>query len=113
MGMSTSLGSLLPSYFTECPVYYAGSANTPKGHLIRSFGPTTAQHMDGYVRSFMAAGGSLVMLAKGNRSTEVMEACRDFGGFSLGTIGGAAALITRDHIVSERVIDDKGNSLCR
>ena len=98
-------GAPLPSYFTECPVYYAGPANTPKGRVIGSFGPTTAQRMDGYVRSFMTAGGSLVMLAKGNRSAEVTAACREFGGFSLGTIGGAAALIARDHIVSERVID--------
>jgi fumarate hydratase class I len=98
-------GAPLPSYFTECPVYYAGPANTPKGRVIGSFGPTTAQRMDAYVRSFMAAGGSFVMLAKGNRSAEVTAACREFGGFSLGTIGGAAALIARDHIVSERVID--------
>ena len=98
-------GAPLPSYFTECPVYYAGPANTPKGQIIGSFGPTTAQRMDGYVRSFMSAGGSLVMLAKGNRSAEVTEACREFGGFSLGTIGGAAALIARDHIVSEKVVD--------
>ena len=98
-------GAPLPSYFTECPVYYAGPANTPKGRVIGSFGPTTAQRMDGYVRSFMTAGGSLVMLAKGNRSAQVTEACRKFGGFSLGTIGGAAALIARDHIVSERVVD--------
>ncbi len=98
-------GAPLPSYFTECPVYYAGPANTPKGRIIGSFGPTTAQRMDGYVRSFMSAGGSLVMLAKGNRSAEVTEACREFGGFSLGTIGGAAALIARDHITSERVVD--------
>ncbi len=61
--------------------------------------------MDAYVRSFMAAGGSLVMLAKGNRSAEVTAACREFGGFSLGTIGGAAALIAQDHIESERIVD--------
>ena len=66
--------------------------------------------MDASVRSFTASGGSLVMLAKGNRSAEVTAACREFGGFSLRTIGGAAALIARDYIVSERV-DDKGNSL--
>jgi fumarate hydratase class I len=98
-------GSPLPSYFTECPVYYAGPANTPKGQVIGSFGPTTAQRMDAYVRSFMAAGGSLVMIAKGNRSADVTAACWEFGGFSLGTIGGAAALIARHHIVSERIVD--------
>jgi fumarate hydratase, class I len=98
-------GKPLPSWFRERAVYYAGPSNTPSGHVIGSFGPTTAQRMDPYVRSFMAAGGSLVMLAKGNRSKAVVDACREFGGFSLGTIGGAAALIGRDHVVSERVVD--------
>lgn len=98
-------GRPLPAWFTDRAVYYAGPANTPPGQVIGSFGPTTAQRMDGYVRSFMAAGGSLVMLAKGNRSKEVTAACREFGGFSLGTIGGAAALIARDHVRSERIVD--------
>jgi fumarate hydratase class I len=98
-------GKPLPSWFRERTVYYAGPSNTPPGQVIGSFGPTTAQRMDPYVRSFMAAGHSRVMLAKGNRSKAVAEACREFGGFSLGTIGGAAALIGRDHVVSERVVD--------
>ncbi len=98
-------GRPLPSWFTDRAVYYAGPANTPPGKVIGSFGPTTAQRMDPYVRSFMAAGASLVMLAKGNRSKDVAAACREFGGFSLGTIGGAAAMIARDHVVSERVVD--------
>lgn len=98
-------GKQLPAWFRDRAVYYAGPANTPPGKVIGSFGPTTAQRMDPYVRSFMAAGGSLVMLAKGNRSKDVVAACREFGGFSLGTIGGAAAIIARDHVVSERVVD--------
>jgi fumarate hydratase class I len=130
-------GKQLPDWFIGRPVYYAGPAATPPGRVIGSFGPTTAQRMDPYVRAFMAAGASLVMLAKGNRSREVAESCRDFGGFFLGTIGGAAALIAQEHISSERilafpelgmeavrlievtdlpafiVIDDKGNCLYR
>ena len=98
-------GKPLPDWFTGRAVYYAGPANTPPGQVIGSFGPTTAQRMDPYVRAFMAAGGSRVMLAKGNRSKEVVDACREFGGFSLATIGGAAALIARDHIVSQHVVD--------
>jgi fumarate hydratase class I len=98
-------GKPLPAWFRDRAVYYAGPANTPPGKVIGSFGPTTAQRMDPYVRSFVAAGGSLVMLAKGNRSKDVVAACRDFGGFSLGTIGGAAAIIARDHVVSEKVVD--------
>jgi fumarate hydratase, class I len=98
-------GKPLPAWFKDRAVYYAGPARTPPGKVIGSFGPTTAQRMDPYVRSLMEAGGSLVMLAKGNRSKDVIAACREFGGFSLGTIGGAAALIARDHVVSERVVD--------
>lgn len=95
----------LPAYLRDRVVYYAGPAATPPGRVIGSFGPTTAQRMDPYVRAFMAAGASLVMLAKGNRSREVSEACREFGGFSLGTIGGAAALIAEQHVVRGEVID--------
>jgi fumarate hydratase, class I len=94
----------LPRWFTDHAVYYAGPANTPEGRVIGSFGPTTAQRMDPYVRSFMAAGGSLVMLAKGNRSAKVVEACKEFGGFCLGTIGGAAALIAQENITSSEVV---------
>ncbi len=95
----------LPDYLRDHVVYYAGPARTPAGEVIGSFGPTTAQRMDPYVRRFMERGASLVMLAKGNRSREVAAACRDHGGFSLGTIGGAAALIAREHVVRDEVID--------
>ena len=94
----------LPPWLLEHAVYYAGPAQTPPGHVIGSFGPTTAQRMDPYVRSFMAEGGSLVMLAKGNRSAQVVAACREFGGFFLGTIGGAGALIARENVVSDEVL---------
>jgi fumarate hydratase, class I len=97
-------GEPLPEWFTRHPVYYAGPARTPPGRVIGSFGPTTAQRMDPYVRSFMAAGASLVMVAKGNRSADVISACREFGGFSLGTVGGAAALITQEHITAAELI---------
>jgi len=97
-------GLPLPDWFLRHPVYYAGPAATPPGRVIGSFGPTTAQRMDPYVRSFMAAGASLVMLAKGNRSPGVVDACRDYGGFSLGTIGGAAALIAQENIVAEELV---------
>jgi fumarate hydratase class I len=98
-------GKPLPRYFLDHPVYYAGPAQTPEGRLIGSFGPTTAQRMDGYARDFMAAGASLVMLAKGNRSTGFTAACREFGGFYLGTVGGAAALIAQEHITREELLD--------
>jgi fumarate hydratase class I len=95
----------LPAYLRDRVVCYAGPAQTPPGHVIGSFGPTTAQRMDPYVRDFMRAGASRVMLAKGNRSREVSAACREHGGFSLGTIGGAAALIAKEHVVGDEVID--------
>jgi fumarate hydratase class I len=95
----------LPAYFKDHPVYYAGPAKTPRGYASGSFGPTTAQRMDIYLRDFMKAGASLVTLAKGNRGPAVTSACRDFGGFYLGTIGGAAALVAREHILREEVVD--------
>ncbi|MCX7028553.1 MAG: fumarate hydratase [Spirochaetes bacterium] len=95
----------LPAYLRNHIVYYAGPAQTPPGHVIGSLGPTTAQRMDPYVRAFMKAGASLVMLAKGNRSRDVSAACREYGGFSLGTIGGAAAVIAREHVTRDEVID--------
>jgi fumarate hydratase class I len=95
----------LPEYFRKHPVYYAGPAKTPPGLPAGSFGPTTAQRMDGYVEEFMKAGASRIMLAKGNRSIRVTEACRKYGGFYLGTIGGAAALVAKEHIVSSELID--------
>jgi fumarate hydratase class I len=97
-------GEPLPDWFKRHPVYYAGPSNTPPGRLIGSFGPTTAQRMDPYVRAFMAAGASRVMLAKGNRSADVIAACKEFGGFCLGTIGGAAALITQENITAAELV---------
>ena len=81
----------LPDYFKNHPVYYAGPAKTPDGMASGSFGPTTAGRMDSYVSTFQAAGGSMVMLAKGNRSRQVLESCKAHGGFYLGRIGGVAA----------------------
>lgn len=98
-------GKPLPDYFKNHPVYYAGPARTPKGLPTGSFGPTSAQRMDNYVEEFMKAGASRVMLAKGNRSDKVAEACRKYRGFYLGTIGGAAALVAREHIVSSELVD--------
>jgi fumarate hydratase class I len=84
-------GEALPDYFKDHPVYYAGPAKTPEGYASGSFGPTTAGRMDSFVAEFQGAGGSMVMLAKGNRSPAVREACRKYGGFYLASIGGAAA----------------------
>src|SRR6201997_3588001 len=84
-------GQGLPDYFKNHPVYYAGPAKTPQGYASGAFGPTTAGRMDAFVHDFQAAGGSMVMLAKGNRSPAVREACKTHGGFYLGSIGGAAA----------------------
>lgn len=98
-------GQPLPEYFKNHPVYYAGPAKTPPGMPTGSFGPTTAQRMDNYVEEFMKAGASRIMLGKGNRSEKVVEACRRYGGFYLGTIGGAAALVAREHIVSSELVD--------
>ena len=95
----------LPDYFTQHPVYYAGPAKTPEGHASGSFGPTTAQRMDPYVDPFQKAGGSLVMVAKGNRAATVTEACKANGGFYLGSVGGPAASLGRDCITKVEVID--------
>ena len=95
----------LPDYIKNHPVYYAGPAKTPEGHASGSFGPTTAQRMDPYVAPFQAVGGSLVMLAKGNRSAQVTEACKAHGGFYLGSIGGPAARLGRDFIKKVEVLD--------
>ena len=84
-------GEGLPDYFKNHPVYYAGPAKTPEGYASGAFGPTTAGRMDSFVADFQAAGGSMVMLAKGNRSPAVREACQKHGGFYLASIGGAAA----------------------
>jgi fumarate hydratase, class I len=126
-------GEGLPDYIKNHPIYYAGPAKTPAGYASGSFGPTTAGRMDSYVDAFMAAGGSFVTLAKGNRSAEVRAACRKHGGFYLGSIGGPAARLAQDcirkvelveypelgmeavwrievvHFPAFIVIDDKGN----
>ena len=91
-------GDGLPRYLKDHCVYYAGPAKTPKGYASGSFGPTTAGRMDGYVAEFQAAGGSMVMLAKGNRSRQVTDACKKYGGFYLGSIGGPGARLAQDCI---------------
>jgi fumarate hydratase class I len=98
-------GEPMPSYLRDHPVYYAGPAKTPAGYASGSFGPTTAGRMDSYVERFQAAGGSLVMLAKGNRSAAVTEACKRHGGFYLGSIGGAAARLAQDCITKVEVLE--------
>jgi fumarate hydratase class I len=98
-------GDGMPSYLMDHPVYYAGPAKTPEGYASGSFGPTTAGRMDSYVDRFQAAGGSLVMLAKGNRSRAVTEACAAHGGFYLGSIGGAAAKLAKDCITKVEVLE--------
>ncbi len=91
-------GEGLPQYFKDHPVYYAGPAKTPKGLPSGSFGPTTAGRMDSYVDLFQANGGSMIMIAKGNRSKQVTDACKKHGGFYLGSIGGPAAILAQDNI---------------
>jgi fumarate hydratase class I len=98
-------GEEMPSYMRDHPVYYAGPAKTPAGMPSGSFGPTTAGRMDSYVEQFQAAGGSMVMLAKGNRSKQVTEACATHGGFYLGSIGGPAARLAQDCIKSVEVVE--------
>ncbi len=98
-------GEPMPHYLRNHPVYYAGPAKTPQGYASGSFGPTTAGRMDSYVEQFQAAGGSLVMLAKGNRSQQVTDACRAHGGFYLGSIGGPAARLAQDCIRSVEVLE--------
>jgi fumarate hydratase, class I len=98
-------GEPLPEYLRNHPVYYAGPAKTPDGYASGSFGPTTAGRMDSYVDEFMAAGGSHVMVAKGNRSNQVTEACKRHGGFYLGSIGGPAARLAQDCIKKVEVLE--------
>ncbi|CAN5360002.1 fumarate hydratase [soil metagenome] len=98
-------GGEMPQYLRDHAVYYAGPAKTPEGYASGSFGPTTAGRMDSYVKSFQAAGGSMVMLAKGNRSKQVTEACDEYGGFYLGSIGGPAARLAQDCIRSVDVLE--------
>jgi len=99
------MGQPMPDYLKNHPVYYAGPAKTPVGYASGSFGPTTAGRMDGYVDAFQAAGGSMVMLAKGNRSAQVTEACKKYGGFYLGSIGGPAARLAQDCIRKVEVLE--------
>ncbi len=98
-------GEPMPQYLRDHCVYYAGPAKTPEGMASGSFGPTTAGRMDAYVEQFQAAGGSLVMLAKGNRSRQVTEACKTYGGFYLGSIGGPAARLAQDCIRKVEVLE--------
>ncbi|UFN51384.1 fumarate hydratase [Roseomonas sp. OT10] len=98
-------GQGLPQYIKDHPVYYAGPAKTPEGYATGSFGPTTAGRMDSYVPAFQAAGGSLVMLAKGNRSRAVTESCKRNGGFYLGSVGGPAARLAQDCIRKVEVLE--------
>jgi fumarate hydratase class I len=98
-------GEGMPDYLRDHPVYYAGPAKTPSGHASGSFGPTTAGRMDSYVEQFQAAGGSLVMLAKGNRSAQVTTSCAAHGGFYLGSIGGPAARLAQDCIRRVEVLE--------
>ena len=98
-------GEPIPQYLKDHAVYYAGPAKTPKGYASGSFGPTTAGRMDSYVEQFQAAGGSLVMLAKGNRSQAVTDACAKYGGFYLGSIGGPAARLAQDCIKHVEVLE--------
>jgi len=98
-------GKPMPEYFKNHPIYYAGPAKTPDGMPSGSFGPTTAGRMDVYVEEFQKAGGSMVMLAKGNRTNEVKDACQKYGGFYLGSIGGPAAILAQDNILKVEVLD--------
>jgi fumarate hydratase class I len=98
-------GKGLPDYFKRYPVYYAGPAKTPKGYASGSFGPTTAGRMDVYVDQFQSLGGSMVMLAKGNRGPEVTAACKKHGGFYLGSVGGPAAILAKEHITKVELLE--------
>jgi fumarate hydratase class I len=98
-------GKPMPEYFKNHPVYYAGPAKTPEGMPSGSFGPTTAGRMDSYVDLFQSLGGSLIMLAKGNRGRQVIDACKKYGGFYLGSIGGPAALLAAENIKSVEIVD--------
>ena len=98
-------GGELPDYFKNHIVYYAGPAKTPEGYPSGSFGPTTAGRMDSYVEYFQSRGGSMIMLAKGNRSQAVTDSCKKFGGFYLGSIGGPAAILAKENIKAVRVVE--------
>ena len=97
-------GKPMPEYFKKHPIYYAGPAKTPKGMASGSFGPTTAGRMDPYVDLFQDHGGSMIMVAKGNRSQAVTDACKKHGGFYLGSIGGPAAILAKESIKSVEIV---------
>jgi fumarate hydratase class I len=98
-------GKPMPAYLKDHAVYYAGPAKTPTGYASGSFGPTTAGRMDSYVEQFQALGGSLIMLAKGNRSAAIAQSCKKYGGFYLGSIGGPAARLAQDCIKKVEILD--------
>jgi fumarate hydratase, class I len=98
-------GEGMPRYMKDYPVYYAGPAKTPEGMPSGSFGPTTAGRMDGYVDLFQSHGGSMIMLAKGNRTKAVTDACKKHGGFYLGSIGGPAAFLAQEHIKKMELLE--------
>ena len=98
-------GEGMPQYMKDHPVYYAGPAKTPEGYPSGSFGPTTAGRMDSYVDLFQENGGSMIMIAKGNRSQQVTDACRKHGGFYLGSIGGPAAILAKDNIKKVELLE--------
>jgi fumarate hydratase class I len=98
-------GEPMPQYLKDHPVYYAGPAKTPQGLPSGSFGPTTAGRMDSYVDLFQSQSGSMIMIAKGNRSRQVTEACKKHGGFYLGSIGGPAAVLAKENITKVELIE--------
>ncbi len=98
-------GEPMPEYLKNHPIYYAGPAKTPAGMASGSFGPTTAGRMDPYVDQFQKAGGSMIMIAKGNRSQQVTDACKANGGFYLGSIGGPAAILAKDSIKKVELLE--------
>src|SRR5438445_11593020 len=98
-------GQGLPDYVKSPPIYYAGPAKTPEGYASGAFGPTTAGRMDSYIDAFQAAGGSMISVAKGNRSPQVREACAKHGGFYLASIGGAAANLAEHCIKKVEVLE--------
>ena len=98
-------GEAMPGYLQDHPVYYAGPAKTPEGMPSGSFGPTTAGRMDSYVDLFQSHGGSMVMIAKGNRSQQVTDACAKHGGFYLGSIGGPAAVLAKENIKKVELLE--------
>ncbi|GAB1473049.1 hypothetical protein MASR2M69_04900 [Bacteroidota bacterium] len=98
-------GEGLPQYVKDHPIYYAGPAKKPQGYASGSFGPTTAGRMDSYVNLFQSHGGSLIMIAKGNRSKQVTDACKQYGGFYLGSIGGPAAILAQESIKKVEMLE--------